>query len=310
MDARSEQAWLRFGVPGIESYPVETTRLADVVRFIQQLPDGAMAIGGLGGLVIFDGAYWQVLSGELCAGVATTPEGRTFVGTEEGIGEIVRDSAGGYRLDLLTKELNAPLTVRADHLAFARGSLVSVFGRDLIILPIDGKPRYKQLDFWCDKVFTVDDELYLIGGGPGVLNRWDWEAEAPIPEPEKMGEHATKWVFSARPRSQGGVWMRTNTNEILAFDGRKTWAFEGNPELARQRVQVQDMVEMPGGVLAVATGNRGLLQFTLDGTCLGAIDAERGLEATSVERLGYDRSGGLWFSTPSESTRSTTAHVT
>ncbi|MFL6196783.1 MAG: diguanylate cyclase domain-containing protein, partial [Thermoanaerobaculia bacterium] len=284
------------GLPLIQKF--EPLREAESQSFgITRDPRGVLYIANLGGVVIYDGAWWRLIPvGKALSafGVASDGEGRIGVGGVDELGLLEPDARGTLRYVSLIDRL--PAAERAV------GQVSNVF-------PIPGGFAYLaagRLWFWDGKAMTLagtfpDSRPYADGFRVnGVVYIWTREGLMrlagrrlePVPGGEAFRGRRVDQILPA----EGGLLVSLREKGLFLFRDGKATPFA--PEASRWTTanRVQSGARLPDGRWAFGSLTGGLLLVRPDGAVDQVIDTSAGLEDDYVSGLVVDREGSLWLS--------------
>lgn len=287
-------AW---GIPKIETmYPL-LTEIRGNVHSISTMPRGELAALAPSGLHLFDGTRWTRQAGiDLPHQAIALEGGRVLISCLQGIVELSSRPEGGYAQRII----NAPEAMRGIHalmsVATARGHVFGLRGSDLLEIDPAGVTSNHKLPNWANTVFSIGDEIYFTGGATAGINRWDWEKKSLVDCSRFLEIVNYSWPRYSTPRAEGGVWIMTESNVIVGFDGERSWVWPGDARIANRSIHVKSLIEIAPNELALSTSTEGLLIFDAAGKLVRQISKEHGLDV-SVAQAGLDAQGGLWIAT-------------
>ncbi|EDY83080.1 ATPase, histidine kinase-, DNA gyrase B-, and HSP90-like domain protein [Verrucomicrobiia bacterium DG1235] len=276
------------------------TGARSAIRGIASLPNGDLAILSEAEVFTFNGSNWNRITGiNRPTAIQIGANGTTIIASTLGVDQLLEDGNGGRTANRLTppEEYNFNIPT-LEHVAMTRNHVFGMTGASLIEISPDGKLTLHRLPNWSNGCFTIDGELYFLGGLDGPLSRWDWTEKTPVAHFDSIpGGVGGAWILQSRPRAEGGVWLLNESQQILAFDGDATHEWPGNSEIRKRRIKVQDFVELPSGRIAIGSATRGLFVFDTAGNLQFEHNKHSGLEDNRIEKIGTDLQGGLWIAT-------------
>lgn len=288
-----------WGVPRIESYAPQTTRISDEVTAIHTLPRGEIAFFTESTLFTFDGIQWDTLPElERPIQLSQTNGDQTIASYVGGMVRMTSNTFGNYDFEHLTGPENfpdSPLTLHS--IASARGYIFGSHGTYLTIVAPDGSVEVHPLEVWASSIFAIEDQIYTTGGTPALLNRWDWKTKQLVDCQGVLNATEYTWLTKAKSRQRGGAWLLNESNRIVGYDGSKSWFWKGNQVIADRKTTILDYLEIAPDQIAVATSSEGLLVFDVDGNVYQQTSKAQGLDDVSVHAIGKDNQDGLWIST-------------
>lgn len=290
---------IRSFVPEIEGVEVQNFGL-------EIAPDGRLYVANLGGLLIFDGAWWQRVEVGLAESVlalAAGPDGEIVVGGVDELG-LVRLKAEG-------RPLYTSLTPRLATEPRTLGPLLGVhavgghayFLFERALLDWDGE-RFHRLSSFEEgapvaRSFLVRGVLYVWSRRG--LERLEGGRLVPVPGGAQLAGRKLEVLL---PADQGRLLAVVRETGLLLLDevGELTpFAPAASAWLKEHRAT--DGERLADGRWAIGSVNGGLLLLGRDGTVEQVIDARSGLPEDYVTGLAEDGEGGLWVSLNSDLVR-------
>jgi ligand-binding sensor domain-containing protein len=284
------------GFPLIQVYepslPGTSPQSFDIVRD----PRGVLYIGNLGGVLVYDGAWWQVIpigKALTAYALASDATGRVAVGGSDEIGYLAPDAGGRLRyvslMDLLPagqRELGQILDVHPWGQGFA-------FLTTDRLLVWDGTRVVTAVAFPSGRPFA---QSFLIGGTFYVWNREVGLTRLagtrlqPVPGGEQFRGRRMDRILPA----DGGLLVSVRGEGLFLFRDGKATPFA--PEASKWAVagHVVEGQRLPDGRWALGTVLGGLLLLRPDGSVDQIIDSTVGLPDNFVTGLVTDREGSLW----------------
>lgn len=297
--AISQQAIDSSSELSFEPHPSQLTQINAAVQSILSLPNGELAVSTTDSLFIYDRQNWRKVPGiERPSRVFKFADRTIAIGHSRGISQIKADPKHALRIEPLTppefleQASDPPLSV-----VMVRGHLFANYGRLLIELLPDNSIRRHALENWATSFFAIGDDLYATGGLHSLLNLWDWEQSRLVNHQHVLEGSAYDWITDVSPRRNGGVWMQTDQERIIGFDGNTTWLWPGNTEIANTHATITGLTELAPDELALATKAHGVLVFDPQGNLTLDVSTEQGLDSENVVELGTDSVNRLWTAT-------------
>ncbi len=290
------------GKPKIDTYYARETGIRGNIHSIAQLPGGEIAVITSLGVFYFDGTRWSALE----AGRINQPstalrlsDESSLIGFDKGVVEIRPNNTGSYSQRYLpqldeTDDNGQPIwsiSIANEHIFCSKGA-------GLLEIRPDETVSFHKLPNWPSRVFTINDQLYVLGGFEDWhLNRWDTDKQELVraKDVRNVSVSISKWLVDVTPRHEGGVWIRTYENRVIGFDGERCWLWPGNKTLAKRSAQLTCFVETKPGELAIGTASQGILLFDKSGHLAKAVSREDGLSDANVKQIGMDDQNGLWI---------------
>jgi diguanylate cyclase (GGDEF)-like protein len=286
------------GFPLIQSYepPVQgsSTQSFGIIRD----PRGVLYIANLGGIVVYDGAWWQVIPiGKvgIAFSVASDASGRVAVGGTDDLGFLAPDAGGKLRYASLLGLL--PASQREI------GQIQSVY------------PWDKGF------VFTTARWLLAWDGGSRIVTAATFPGDRPFAQSFLAGDRLFVWTRTEglrqlagtrlQPVPGGEVFRGRRIDQILAADGGLLVSVRGEglflfrdgvatpfaPEASRWTAAKRLLAgcRLKDGRWALGSLLGGVLLLRPDGTIDQVIDSAAGLPDDFVSGMVTDREGSLWL---------------
>jgi diguanylate cyclase (GGDEF)-like protein len=285
---------------------------------------GVLYIAGVSGVMVYDGAWWQLIPvGKAKAAFAVAVDGtsRVAVGGVDELGYLAPDATGTLRYVSLLRLLPPKQRVFGQVLALAATPEGFVFttGRSLLmwdgtamttIATFDGGRPYAR-------TFAVGNAVYLWRRDEGLM-RLNGRKLAPVPGGDKFRGRRVDVVLDAPAAGTAADAARaprgpsTPPTPATARDGRLLVSVRGEglflleggeaapfaSEASRWAVQNRLFtgVRLEDGRWALGSVLHGLLLLRPDGSPDQVIDTTVGLPDDFVTGLAVDREGSLWIS--------------
>ncbi len=284
------------GFPLIQVYepplPGTSTQSFDIARD----PRGVLYIGNLGGVLVYDGAWWQLIpigKALTAYALASDAAGRVAIGGSDEMGYLGPDSGGRLRyvslMNLLPagqRELGQILDVHP----WGQGFAFLTTGR---LLVWDGTRVVTAATFPGGRPFA---QSFLIGGTLYVwtremgLTRLAGTRLQPVPGGDIFRGRRMDRILPA----DGGLLVSVRGEGLFLFRDGKATPFA--PEASKWAVagHVVEGQRLPDGRWALGTVLGGLLLLRPDGSVDQIIDSAVGLPDNFVTGLVTDREGSLW----------------
>lgn len=286
-----------FGIPKIEKfYPIET-KITGSIRSIANLPSGEIAVLTTTEINIFDGTRWTAFSGvPMPYGSFLVDDDSTLISNVNGLSRVTKNETGTYESQLLTlPEKQGQIVNSISHIAKVGDRTYFLHGRHLTEVGPSGNSEQHVLSNWASTLFAINDTLYITGGSSNLINRWDPESQSLIDNSFVMDDSVYEWVEISATRSEGGVWLATESQNIIGFDGEKSWLWPGNETLAKLDAKIRSLTETHDGGLAIGTASQGIFIFDSSAALVQHIDASHGLDSSTVNTIASDDEGGIWL---------------
>jgi len=257
---------------------------------------GVLYTANLGGVAIYDGAWWQVVSvgdNSTAFSVAIDASGRVAAGGIEDLGLLEAAPGGGFEFVSLLEHLPenerdlgqvAPtLAAPWGFVFFAEGRLLSWDGAQLDELAtLPEEPVYPL-------IFKVRDEIYAAS--VAGIERLTAEGLVPFPGGELFRGRRIDQLLPA----EGGLLVSVREEGLFLLRGGEAAPFA--PEASRWAAEhrVFSGTSLPDGRWVLGSILGGVLLLRTDGEIDRVIDSSVGLGDDLVYGLEIDHEGALWL---------------
>jgi hypothetical protein len=284
------------GFPLIQVYepalPLASPQSFDIARD----PRGVLYVANLGGVLVYDGAWWQSIAigkAVTAFALASDATGRVAVGGSDEIGYLAPDAGGRLRYVSLVsllpagqRELGQILDVHpwGQGFAFLTTNRLLVWDGSRIVTAAtfpSGRPFAQS--------FLIGRTIYVWARETGLMRLAGTRLQ-PVPGGELFRGRRTDQILPA----DGGLLVSVRGEGLFLFrDGKATpFAPEASKwALAKRVIEGQ---RLPDGRWALGTVLGGLLLLRPDGSVDQVIDSTVGLPDDFVTGLATDREGSLW----------------
>ncbi|MDQ8187273.1 HAMP domain-containing sensor histidine kinase [Pelagicoccus sp. SDUM812002] len=296
----------RYGSPSSQNFYANESGVRGTVTSIATLPTGELAVLTINGLFVFDGTNWgKIEEIPWSTDLKISPSGETTLSTSRGFYQVHPNSTGSFTPERLAGENYDSFALPAlEHVAFAKGHTFGLAGNRLIAISPEGELNRYELENWAGGLFTIGDELYLLGGTQTGLNRWDWQNQSLVNSSQQLTAAGNyDWMLKSVPRAKGGVWLLSETYAVIGYDGTSFFEWTGNSQVKSLGLKVIDLVELSNGSLAIASANQGLYLFDEEARLTLHYNSKQDLPDDSIQRIGLDSQQGLWIATENCLTR-------
>ncbi len=296
-----------YGLPDLQNYSPKDHQSGAQSWDILQDEAGRMYFANRGGVITFDGHYWNTIpmaNLNTARSMAMDKEGTIYVGGVAEVGYLAADSIGGLSYVSLTDKIREEdLELLTDNW-FTACTDEGVFFVGLHVIF-----HYRNGEF---KVFIMDDEngpvnrawevngeLYLLRPDSGL-----WTIQSDSIRLVPGGEQ----VANGNSTASGLIPWKDNELLFVSYQG-ETWAFneqgarkEEHPSFANMReVLSQTFVAkidpIPGLGYGFSTFDRGSVITDEEFRPLYTIDKKNGLTNNAVKEGFYDKAGNYWLVT-------------
>jgi len=291
------------GQPLVEVYDAQELGGGHINEALVELGDGRIAVGNVGGVLLFDGARWRMFNHpERLGGVqqlAVAPDGKLYTAFNGDIGYFRDDGTGalhwhsqGARVAEADRGFSASVAVHYD--AHRQGVWFLTLNR-LYFVPDDGSPAQAHAAEGVHAFGGLVGQDYWVQstlGGLQKVAQLSPLALAPLPGRDALG--AGQYLREVVP--DGGEWKVAMANGRL-YRYREgaflPWAEALWPMLASS--QVYALMRLRDGRFVIGAGEHGPLLLDAEGRLLDRYTREDGVPARPTKGLLEDRMGGLWL---------------
>ncbi len=296
-----------WGSPRVETFYPRDTGVSGKIHSFSTLPNGELAILTSAGYFTFDGTNWEQIPGLIWAyhSLLDPEKKEAVVAYRDGLARLTPDPFGSYQIKPIANSEKYPSGLPSlENVATARNHYFGLTGPHLVIVDPQGDLAVQRLPNWATTCFAIGDEIYVTGGIENLLAKWNWETNA-LNDVTNMldGAGVYDWIVKVTPRKEGGVWLLTQNNNIIAFDGTSTKLWPGSATIAQHEARVTCFVETTNGALAIGTSNHGLLVIEHDGRIRLQYSKRHDLDDVYIQQAGIDPQGGIWIATENSITR-------
>ncbi|MCE7995248.1 MAG: hypothetical protein HEP71_24940 [Roseivirga sp.] len=296
-----------YGIPDLQNYGPNDHGSGTQTWDILQDAEGLMYFANRGGVITFDGHYWNTIpmaNQNTARSMAMDRNGTIYVGGVGEVGYLAGDSLGGLTYVSLIDKIEEEILPRLTDMWFTACTEEGVF-----FVGLHDIFHYRNGEF---KVFTMDDQN-------GPINRaWEIDGELYLLRPDSglwtIKSDSIKLVpggeLVANGSSTASGLIPWNNNELLfiSYQG-ETWAFneqggrkEEHPSFDNMRgILSQTFVGkidvIPGLGYGFSTFDRGSVITDEEFRPLYIIDKKNGLANNAVKEGFYDNAGNYWMAT-------------
>lgn len=286
----------RLGIPETVNYSKDEYRAGTQNWAITQDDSGLLIVGNNKGVLVFDGADWQLVplpNRTIVRSLAKGPDGRIYVGGQDEFGFLDRDECQQICYVSLSRELPQEQQSFEDVWKIFVGDGVVYFCTQEALIRWDGEAFTKTLAAQrFENFFWLSDQLYAQEKGLGLL-QWTGNSFELVPQGQLFQDARIAAMlpiddeiiivsdFEGLFRMQNDV-IRPWETEITAF--------------IRQR-QAYCALSLPDGQVAIGTAQDGLLIMDRSGKALQHLNKDLGLQNNTILSIFRDRLDNFWLAT-------------
>ncbi len=287
---------VRLGIPETVNYSKDEYRAGTQNWAVAQDESGLLIVGNNKGVLVFDGADWQLVplpNRTIVRSLAKGPDGRIYVGGQDEFGFLDRDECQQICYRSISRELPENEQSFEDvWKIFVDGEQVYFCTQEALIR-WDGKTFSSTLaQQRFENFFWLDDQLYAQEKGLGLL-QWSGEAFDLIPQ---GGRFADARIAAMLPMDNE-VLIVSDFDGLfrLGTEGLTEWETAVSPFLRLN--QAYCALDLPNGQFAIGTAQEGLLIIDRSGQVLQHLNKESGLQNNTILSIFRDRLDNFWLAT-------------
>lgn len=296
-----------YGLPDLQNYGPKNHESGAQSWDILQDDVGRMYFANRGGVITFDGHYWNTIpmaNHNTARSMAMDKEGVIYVGGVAEVGYLAADSLGGLSyVSLIDKIREEDLEMLADNW-FTACTDEGVFfvGLHVIFHYRDGEFRVFIMDDEngpVNRAWEVNGRLYLLRPDSGL---WTIQSDSLklVPGGEK--------VANGNSTASGLIPWKDNELLFISYQG-ETWTFNEEGARKEEHSSFANMREIlsqtfvgkidriPGLGYGFSTFDRGSVITDEEFRPLYTIDKKNGLTNNAVKEGFYDMAGNYWLVT-------------
>lgn len=260
-----------------------------------QRENGTMVFANGDGVMMFDGARWQLIrlpNKNLVRSLAVDDDGRLYVGGYNEFGYILEDGSGlpGYvsLVSKLTPDKREPGHVW--NILTTAGKVCFTTDRNMVVLE---NGTLREIPFPVEEKFfsTVFNDRILLQSSKTGLSFLSGHELIPMPDGDF---YKGKVITTVLPFDGDVALIGTMGHGLYLFDGQKNRPFR--TEIAEFLIEnrLYKGIRLRNGSFALGTLNRGTVIIDKKGSQLQLIEKGRGLGDNAVYNLAEDAQGSLW----------------
>lgn len=296
-----------YGIPDLHNYGPNDHGSGTQTWDILQDDEGRMYFANRGGVITFDGHYWNTIpmaNHNTARSMAMDGNGTIYVGGVAEVGYLAGDSLGGLTYVSLIDKIEEEKLPQLTDMWFTACTEEGVF-----FVGLHDVFHYRNGEF---RIFTMNDKNGPINrawqiGGKLYLLRPDsglWTIESDSVKLVPGGEQ----VANGNSTASGLIPWKDNELLFISYQG-ETWAFneqgarrEEDPSFANMRgILSQTFVgkidPVPGLGYGFSTFDRGSVITDEEFRPLYTIDKKNGLSNNAVKEGFFDKTGNYWMAT-------------
>ncbi|HXU43979.1 MAG TPA: diguanylate cyclase [Thermoanaerobaculia bacterium] len=278
-------------VPAIEGAEIQSFGIASGSR-------GRIYVANLGGLLAYDGAWWQAVpigKAKVAFSVATDAAGKIAVGGVDEVGLVEPDARGRLRYVSLIPQLppaerklgqTSEIVAVPGGFAFLTGSRLLLWNGSTLatVAEVEPGPPFEGL-------FQAGGTVYFWS--PGGISRLVGGRLEPLPGGERFRDRVDQIL-----PADGGILVSVRGKGLFLLRGGRVDPFapEASRWTAEMRLLGPSSCLLPDGRWAIGSILGGLMLLRPDGGIDQIIDSSAGLPDDFVSGATSDAEGGLWLS--------------
>lgn len=298
-------AWFLSGntiaqTPGyIKNYPPNVYHASPAVFNIAKDREGLLYFGTNKGVVVYDGARWQMVSISNYSDVKTLepgPDGKIYVGANGNFGYLEHDLRDGFKYISISDSLPPSQTNFNDvwQIVFIKDRVYFDTYTGYFMWDKKSLTYFKTTDIF---IYNINDQLYGSAFPTGKFGPMNGSVLEPIPDFPNLEGDFVYQIFDMpsagqylMATSEYGLYLyNINTGKISKFDS------EANNYISKN--SFYDGMKISNTLFALGTWEGGLIFINGEGKLLGKIDQSSGLNANHVYDLKTGNENDLWLAT-------------
>ncbi len=281
-------------------YPLRNFLAREYGAFFQnwsviQGPRGLIYVGNSYGVLEYDGVRWRLIRterGMMVCSLAASASGRIYVGGIGEFGYLAPDAVGEMRFVSMADRVAAVDRPVSEIWSIAfQGEAVffQAYGRLIRIEKEKTRVWNPTGLFWM--VTSVGNRIYVQESGRGLLELRGDTLET-LPGGDRFADDRVRVVL---PWDGGDELIATQTQGIFLRNDRGTAPWTSEVDSVLREAQINHVLPLADGTLAIATQQAGLIHLSRDGRLLSRVGKEEGLPIDAVKWLAQDSQQGLWM---------------
>lgn len=281
------------GIPNTQNYTKSQYKAGNQNWSIAQGKDGIIYAGNTEGLLVFDGAYWELYpldNHELVRSVSIAPNGDIYVGGKEEFGYFTKKQ--GKLIYHNLSKLVKPSFLENDEIwkiiftdsavIFQSFSKFYLYKNNKIDLHFSQGEAFLFMhqiasDIWIEKI-------------PSGLQKWNGSSFLPLAK--KINNVLTLLPFTADNiligTAKQGLYLLSTSGTIQKWEPNKTL------EKKLQEAQINNGLKISDGIFALGTIKDGIFIIDKQGNILQHIHTRNGLQNNTVLSMTLDQQGNIW----------------
>lgn len=296
-----------YGIPDLQNYGPKDHNSGTQTWDILQDAEGRMYFANRGGVITFDGHYWNTIpmaNHNTARSMAMDKDGTIYVGGVAEVGYLAGDSLGGLSYVSLIdkiKEEQLPLLTDMWFTACTEEGVFFVGLHDVFHYRNGEFKVFRMEDDYgsINRAWEIDGQLYLLRPASGL-----WTIQSDSVKLVPGGEQ----VANSNSTASGLIRWKENELLFISYQG-EAWAFneqgarkEEHPSFKNMRgilsqTFVGKIEPIPGLGYGFSTFDRGSVITDEEFRPLYTIDKKNGLANNAVKESYFDKAGNYWMAT-------------
>ncbi|HEY0899405.1 MAG TPA: triple tyrosine motif-containing protein, partial [Sphingobacteriaceae bacterium] len=281
------------GVPFVQNYPKSAYRSGNQNWSVSKGPNGVMYFGNSGGLLSFDGKFWQLYrmpNGQIVRSVAADKKGRVYTGGFGEFGYWSYNSQGKFEYkSLITKvprkhalsEEIWKIDVDGKRVIFQSFSKLYIYSGDKISVV---EPRSSILF-----LFKANNRYFVEVLADGLFELKGNSLKQIISRQQLPGN-----ILSILPFTTNSFIIGTAKNGLFVYDEQGIRPWQNQAQEFLKKYQLNNGVVIGDKYLAYGTILSGIVVLDKSGNLVQRIDKSSGLQNNTVLNLYTDDRQNLW----------------
>lgn len=287
---------VRIGIPETVNYSKDEYRAGTQNWAITQDDSGLLIVGNNKGVLVFDGANWQLVplpNHTIVRSLAKGPNGRIYVGGQDEFGFLERDECQQICYRSLSQELNEEQQGFEDvWKIFVEEDLVYFCTQEAFVLWDGQRFTLSPAQQRFENFFFLSGQLYAQEIGLGLL-RWTGANFEKVAQ----GELFVNARIAGMLAMDEEILLVTDYDGLYQMKDERIQPWETPVSSFLRRNQAYCALRLPNGQVAIGTAQEGLLIIDSTGQSVHHLNKESGLQNNTILSIFRDRLDNFWLAT-------------
>lgn len=284
------------GIPEIRNFKHKHYNAATQNWAVVQDDNGIMYFGNNDGVLIFDGATWEVIelpNKSIVRSLCVDKNNRVYVGAFNELGYLGQNKLGKIVYHSLTNLLPEKTTdfdeiwrihTSGNKIIFQSFYSVFVFENNTIKILTE----HSDLQF----SYKCGEDIYFVHKKQGILILKDNELKSII---SKKSFPLASEIWSIHKLSNNQLLLGTRYHGLFHYINGKVVKWKTNAGELLTQNQIYTSIKLPGDYFAFGTVNKGLIIISSSGEIVQHINRTNGLQNNTVLSMALDKQNNLWL---------------